>query len=160
MELENTTQLFFPCFLEIQDMVIVLWCNYKTCRENSLLYDRYPHPPPVHFMINAVAQFILQSDALCEHHHPSELHNDMDNNIFVFVSSAHRQAATHHSTRPVQSDTRGGQCGAVEVPGIRRPYTLHQLAEGWGQSAGEGPPHVPAGAGQPTDQKHQGKGFH
>lgn len=27
-------------------MVIVLWCNYKTCRENSPLYDRSPHPPP------------------------------------------------------------------------------------------------------------------
>ncbi len=97
-------------------------------------------------MISAVTQFILQSDALCEHHHPFELQNDAGNNIFVF-RSAHRQAATHHSTRPVQSDTRGGQCGTVEVPGIRRSHTLHQLAEGWGQPAGEGPPHVPAGAG-------------
>lgn len=72
--------------------------------------------------------------------------------------SAHRQAAAHHPPRPVQSDARGGQRGTAEVPGLRRPHPLHQLAEGWGQSAGKGPPHVPAGAGQPADQKHQGTG--
>lgn len=72
--------------------------------------------------------------------------------------SAHRQTTTHHSPRPVQSDIRSGQCGVVEVPSIRRPHPLHQLAEGWGQSAGKGPSNVPAGAGQPPNQKHQGKG--
>lgn len=159
MKLENTTQLFFPCFLEIQDMVIVLRCNYKTCRENSLLYDRYPHPPPVYFMINAVSQFISQS-------HVNALIHLNCRIIWIIRSflslyrSAHGQAATHHSPRPVQSDTRGGQCGIVEVPGVRRPHPVHQLAEGWGQSAGEGLPHVPAGARQPADQKRQGKGFH
>ncbi len=83
--------------------------------------------------------------------------------MLTFLSlhpSAHRQAATHHSPGPIQSDTRGGQCGAAEVPGIRRPHPLHQLAEGWGQSARKGRPHVPAGAGQPADQEHQGKGCH
>lgn len=79
--------------------------------------------------------------------------------IFVWLyRSAHRQAAAHHSPRPVQSDTRGGQRGPAEVPGIRGPHPLHQLAEGWCQSFGEGLPHVPAGTGQPANQKHQGKG--
>lgn len=31
-------------------MVIVLWYNYKTCREKRIFYDRYPHPPRVSFM--------------------------------------------------------------------------------------------------------------
>lgn len=87
----------------------------------------------------------------------------LQTDVFTFLSlsrSAHRQATTHHSPRPIQSDTRSGHRGTVEVPGIGRPHPLHQLAEGWGQSAGEGPPHVPAGAGQPADQKHQGKRHH
>lgn len=71
--------------------------------------------------------------------------------------SAHRQTTTHHSPRPIQPDIRGGQCGVVEVPSIRRPNPLHQLAEGWGQSVGKGPSYVPAGAGKPPDQKRQGK---
>lgn len=80
--------------------------------------------------------------------------------ILFLYHSAHRQATSYYSARPVQSDTWGRQCGTLEVPGIRRPHPLHQLAEGWGQSAGKGFPHVPAGTGQPADQKHQGKGFH
>lgn len=78
-------------------------------------------------------------------------------NMFTFLSlyhSAHRQATSHHSPRPIQSDTWGGQHGTVEVPGIRGPHSLHQLAEGRDQSIGKGPPHVPPGAGQPADQKH------
>lgn len=43
------------------------------------------------------------------------------------------------------------------MPGIWRPHPLYQLAEGWGQSVGKGPPDVTAGAGQPADQKHKGK---
>lgn len=85
------------------------------------------------------------------------LYHRMIYNILTFLSlyhSTHRQATSHHSSRPIQSDTWGGQCGTVEVPGIRRPHSLHQLAEGWGQSTGKGPPHVPPGAGQPADQKH------
>lgn len=71
--------------------------------------------------------------------------------------SAHRQAPAHHSPRAVQPDAGGGQRGAAEVPGLGRPHPLHQLAEGRAQSAGEGPAHVPAGAGQPADQERQGE---
>lgn len=77
--------------------------------------------------------------------------------FFPVHYSAYRQASAHYPSRPVQSDTGGGQHGAAEVPGIRRPHPLHQLAEGWAQSAGERPPHVPAGPGESADQKHQGK---
>lgn len=86
----------------------------------------------------------------CEVHPPS---------VFLFMCySPYRQATTHYSPRPIQSDTWGGQCGTFEMPGIRRPHPLHQLAEGWGQLARKGSPHVPAGAGQSADQKHKGKG--
>ncbi|KAJ8368424.1 hypothetical protein SKAU_G00084520 [Synaphobranchus kaupii] len=39
------------------------------------------------------------------------------------------------------------------------PHSHHQLAEGRSQSAGEGPPHVPARAGEPADQEHQALGL-
>lgn len=83
MKEENTTQLFFPG----NTGIIVLWHNYKTCRENSLLYDRYQYPPPaVCFITSAITQFILQSCALYEHHHSSELQNMDNTHIFLFVS--------------------------------------------------------------------------
>lgn len=73
------------------------------------------------------------------------------------IHSPDRQTTAHHSAGPIQSDAGGGQCGVAEVSGIRRPHPVHQLAEGRGQSAGQGPPHVVAGAGQPADQEHQGE---
>lgn len=129
----------FLVFLQLKEAVTLLFCIFlQVCKKffQHLLTDTQLH---------------------------SLFHSD-ESYVHPFISpslnrSAHRQAAAYHSPRPVQSDTRGGQRGPAEVPGIRGPHPLHQLAEGWCQSFREGSPHVPAGTREPADQKHQGKGW-
>lgn len=77
--------------------------------------------------------------------------------VCLFLLSVDRQASTNHPPGAGQSDAGSGCHGSVEVPGVRRTHAHHQLAEGWGQSAGQRSAHVPAGAGQPSDQKHTGE---